>query len=269
MVVIGNKYEIKALIGSGTFGKIYKGINIRTQEEVALKIEPINLETNSLKHETKIYQYLNGTNGIPSLKWYGLDVNHRYMVINLLGDSLSTLKNKYDIISLDVTIQIGLNALEILKSIHEKGLIHRDIKPDNLLFGLKVDKKQLYLIDFGICKRYVNDEGLHMEQKSVSKIIGSLNYCSINSHNCMELSRRDDLISLGYVLIFLSWGKLPWENISNTEKIKTQKELLISNISLPGIPDIFIQYLKYTCNLEFHQKPDYEYIKNIFQEYKE
>lgn len=97
MVIIGKKYELISIIGSGTFGKIYKGKNIRTQEEVAIKMESIQSEINSLKHESKIYQYLNGNKGIPLLKWYGCELEHYYMVINLLGDSLSKLQEKYQV----------------------------------------------------------------------------------------------------------------------------------------------------------------------------
>lgn len=264
MVIIGNKYEIKRLIGSGSFGKIYEGINIRTKEELAIKIEPIHLETNSLKYETKIYQYLNGTNGIASLKWYGTDMSYRYMVITLLGDSLSFLTNKYGFFSLEVTFQIALNSIDIIQSIHDKGLIHRDIKPDNFLFGKGANKNKLNIIDFGICKRYTNDDGKHNEFKKISKIIGSLNYCSINAHELCELSRRDDLESLGYILIYLSSGQLPWENLTLEEEIGKRKKLLTSNIKIPGIEDILITYLNYVKKLEFTETPDYDYIKKLF-----
>jgi len=264
MVVIGKKYELIEIIGSGTFGKIYKGKNIRTQEEVAVKMESINSEINSLKHESKIYQYLNGNKGIPTLKWYGCDLDHHYMVINLLGDSLSNLQQKHRFFSLEVTKKIGINSLKLLKIIHEKGLVHRDIKPDNFLFGLNDLKHELHIIDFGVCKRYTNDEGNHIEMKKISKIIGSLNYCSINSHNLCELSRRDDLESLGYMLINLSCGNLIWDKLTFPNVIKERKELLTSSqTSIPGIPDIFVNYLKYVESLEFEERPDYEFIENL------
>ena len=119
MVIIGNKFEIKRCIGSGTFGKIYEGVNIRSNELVAIKMEPLNSEVNSLKHETKIYQYLNGTDGIPSLKWYGSDLNHRYMVINLLKNSLTEILQQNTFLSLKPTFEIGINIIYILRAIHE------------------------------------------------------------------------------------------------------------------------------------------------------
>jgi serine/threonine protein kinase len=265
MVIIGKKYELIELIGSGNFGKIYKGKNIRTNEDVAIKMESIHCEIDSLKHESKIYQYLNGSKGIPILKWYGCDIEHHYMVINLLGDSISKLQQKHEVFSLEVTKKIGINVLKLLKTIHEKGLVHRDIKPDNFLFGLGELKHNLHIIDFGLCKRYTTDEGKHIEMKKISKIIGSLNYCSINAHNLRELSRRDDLESLGYMLIKLSCGNLIWEKIDSPLIVKERKELLTSSqTSIPGIPNIFINYLKYIQTLEFEEKPDYEFIENLF-----
>jgi len=267
MLIIGKKYELIEVIGSGTFGKIYKGKNIRTQEEVAVKLESIKSEVNSLKHESKIYQYLNGNKGIPLLKWYGYDLEHYYMVINLLGDSLSKLQQKHHVFSLEVTKKIGINCLKLLKLIHEKGLVHRDIKPDNFLFGLNDLKHELHIIDFGVCKRYTNDEGQHIPMKKISKIIGSLNYCSVNAHHLSELSRRDDLESLGYMLINLSCGNLIWDRITSSNLIKERKELITSSqTSIPGIAEEFIDFLKYVKSLAFEEKPDYELLENFFSE---
>lgn len=264
MVIIGNKFEIKQCIGSGTFGKIYEGINIRSQEPIAIKMEPLNTEINSLKHETKIYQYLNGTDGIPSLKWYGSDLNHRYMVISLLKNSLTEILELNTILSLKDTFTIGINIIYILKSIHEKGLIHRDIKPDNFLFGIGENNSKIYLIDYGMCKRFTLDQGNHIEIKKVSQIIGSLNYCSLNTHNLIEQSRRDDLESVAYILIYLSIGNLLWDKITSSEGIKERKEALISDIKIPGISDTIIDYLKYIRNLEFIETPNYEWIIELF-----
>jgi len=266
MVIIGNKFEIKKCIGTGTFGKIYEGNNIRSQEAVAIKMEPLTLEINSLKHETKIYQYLNGTEGVPTLKWYGTDLNHRYMVINLLQNSLTDILQQNSFLSLKDTFTIGINIISILKSIHEKGLIHRDIKPDNFLFGIGENTCKIYLIDYGMCKRYSNEQGNHIDPKQISQIIGSINYCSVNTHNLIEQSRRDDLESVAYILLYLSTGNLLWEKINSSQGVKERKEVLTSDIKIPGISYSLLNYLKYTRNLEFKEKPDYEWIIQLFNE---
>ena len=115
-----------------------------------------------------------------------------------------------------------------------------------------------------MCKRYTKDNGEHMKMGKIKKIIGSLNYCSINSHLLNELSRRDDMEMIGYVLINISCGNLLWETLTNENEIMKRKILLTSNIKIPGIPDVFILYLKYVKNLGFEEKPDYEYIRELF-----
>jgi serine/threonine protein kinase len=108
MKLINNKYNLLEKIGEGSFGSIYRGQNIRTSEYVAIKIEPINNETKLLKNESLIYQYLNNSSGIPSVKWFGKDEINYYMVINLLGESLEQVKNKFGTFSLQLILKIGI-----------------------------------------------------------------------------------------------------------------------------------------------------------------
>jgi len=133
--LIGNKYILLELIGSGSFGSIYKGENVRTKEKVAIKVEPVKNETRLLKNETIIYNRLSNKPGIPDIKWYGKDDENYYMVLNLLGESLESLKERKGSFSLKTTLQMGINILDLLLTIHEAGLIHRDVKPDNFLLS--------------------------------------------------------------------------------------------------------------------------------------
>ena len=227
-------------------------------------MEALNTDICTLKYETKIYQYLNGTLGVPILKWYGCDQNYRYMVINLLKLSLSDLIDQNHYLSLQNTLEIGIYIIQILKSIHEKGLIHRDIKPNNFLFGTGDNQNKLYLIDYGMCKKYVTNTGDHILPKNINNILGSLNYCSINNHNLIEPSRRDDLESVGYILIYLLNGNLIWEKIRSPSIIKERKEVLTKDIKIPGIHDIIITYLKYIRGLEFSENPNYDWIIELF-----
>ena len=262
-ITINNKYVIIHKIGEGSFGTIYKCQNIRTKEYVAIKVEPIENGTKLLKNESKIYTYLGVCEGIPSVKWFGKDALNYYMVINLLGESLESLKTRYKRFSLQLILQIGINVIHLLKTIHDKGLIHRDVKPDNFLFGLDANKNKLYIIDFGFCKVYKNDDQ-HIELKKTNNIVGSLSYASINSHRFMELSRRDDLESLGYVLIYLYLDRLPWQNIDR-ELNETIKHMKIDIVNLTILPDIFKNYLTYVRNLGFGENPDYNYLIELFQ----
>jgi serine/threonine protein kinase len=261
MTLINNKYKIIEQIGSGSFGEIYKGENTRTNEFVAIKIEPISSNYKLLKNESIIYQYLTNTTGIPNVKWFGKDETNYYMVINLLGDSLQTIKNVKGNFSLKLVLQIGIQIITILKTIHDKGLVHRDIKPDNFLLSKDVKNKQLYIIDFGFCKTYINNDA-HIELKRTNSIIGSLTYASINSHNLIELSRRDDLESLGYMLIYLYKGNLEWQKIEDSKRIVLMKQNIVNN---RNIPEIFCDYLKCVRCLEFEEQPNYNLLMDMFK----
>jgi serine/threonine protein kinase len=261
-VTINNKYLIIKKIGEGSFGTIYKGRNIRTNEYVAIKVEPIRKGTKLLKNESIIYNHLNNCVGIPSVKWFGKDKINYYMVINLLGESLQDLKNKNTSFSLKLTLQIGINIINLLKTIHNKGFVHRDIKPDNFLLGLNNKSNQIYIIDFGLCKPYIYKEK-HIDIKSSHSLIGSKTYASINAHDFIELSRRDDLESLGYMMLYFYLGELSWQHLieGSNEDIKYMKK----NLKLESIPEVLVNYIKYVKNMEFNENPNYYLIIDNFK----
>jgi casein kinase I family protein HRR25 len=273
-IIINNKYKIIENIGEGSFGTIFKGQNIRTLEYVAIKVESIENELKFLKNESKIYQYLKNSLGVPSVKWFGKDDRYYYMVINLLGKSLQNIKNEMGVFSLKRVLEIGIKLVSLLNMIHDKGLIHRDIKPDNFLYDTNNDGESIYIIDFGFCKSYIINNN-HIKEKKTKSLIGSQTYASINSHNCNELSRRDDLESLGYMLIYFYLGSFPWQNnfqCKNSlaanfkenlnEKIKLLKEKIIYDNSLP---EVLLNYMKYVRSLDFEEAPNYELIINSFR----
>lgn len=264
MNLINKKYLLIDRIGSGAFGSIYRGQNVRTKEFVAIKVEPIMHDLKLLKNESNIYNFLSGLEGIPTIKWYGKDNKNYYMVINLLGKSLQSLIEESSKISLLLTLKIGIKILNILKSIHDKGLVHRDIKPDNFLFGLNSQIKHIYIIDFGFCKSYLDANGNHNTIKKNHNIIGSYNYASIMSHKRVELSRRDDMESLCYLLLYLCSGFLPWSNISNENEIVILKYNIINDANYE-YPKIFIELLKYVRSMEFEEKPNYYLIIDNFK----
>jgi serine/threonine protein kinase len=271
--IINKKYKLLDKIGEGSFGSIYKAHNIRTEEYVAIKVEPIENATKLLKNESTIYHYLNNVPRIPTVKWYGKDEYNYYMVINLLGKSLKDFKNKHYIFPLKLVLQIGIQLIELLQKIHEKGLIHRDIKPDNFLFGLNDESKNLHIIDFGFCKSFIQDDK-HMPLKKTHNLIGSHTYASVNAHKFIELSRRDDIESLGYMLIYFYLGSLPWQDISElsvtNENMHENMHETIINLKTQllfttSIPIVLINYMKYVRNLEFEEKPNYTLLIDNFK----
>jgi serine/threonine protein kinase len=258
MNIINNKYKIIDKLGAGCFGEIYKGENIRTNEQVAIKVEPIATNLKLLKNESVIYHYLAGTTGIPIVKWFGKDTVNYYMVLNLLGQSLQTLLKSKVIFSLKLVLQIGLQIIFILKSIHEKGLVHRDIKPDNFLLGNNDNKKQIYIIDFGFCKSIENVTNA----KKTTGLIGSLTYASLNAHNYTELSYRDDLESLGYMLIYFYQGYLEWQKTEDVTTIIQMKQAVVNNEKIPIVLRDFIKEVK---QLDFKEMPDYNSLITLFE----
>jgi len=255
MELINNKYKLLEKIGEGSFGSIYKGENIRTQEQVAIKVEPISNNLKLLKNESVIYQYLVGTEGVPNVKWFGKDTVNYYMVLNLLGDSLQSVLNSKKTFSLKLVLQMGLQIFFILKSIHEKGLAHRDIKPDNFLLGNNNNKKQIYIIDFGFCKTVTN-------MKKTTGLIGSLTYASLNAHNYTELSYHDDLESLGYMLIYFYQGFLDWQKTEDIKLIIQMKQQVVDN---EKIPVVLRNFLRSVRQLTFKEIPDYNSLINLLK----
>ena len=259
---MNSKYKLLEPIGSGSFGSVYKGQNNRTGEYVAIKIEPVAAEIKLLRHESVVYQYLNGVPGIPSVRWFGIDGENYYMVLSLLGESLEAAKQRIGHFSLETTMSIGIQALDILMSLHEKYMIHRDVKPANFVFGVGSNKKQLNIIDLGFCKSFTREKR-HIEQTRTTSLIGSQSFASLNAHDCVSLSRRDDLESLGYLLLYLNLGKLPWQDETLTNDIIRQMKYdLVYDTT---IPTIFTDYFTNIRGLGFTQRPDYLSLIDYFK----
>ena len=191
------------------------------------------------------------------------------MVLNLLGPSLQTVLKSKETFSLKLVLQIGLQIFFILKSIHEKGLAHRDIKPDNFAIGY-TELNKLFCIDFGLSKRYITKNNEHIPFVNTRKFVGTARYSSIASHKQKEQSRKDDLESIAYILVYLYKARLPWMGIKNKDKKekyrligekkdKTKVEELCS-----GMPKEFVVFLKYVKNLDFNEKPHYSALKKMF-----
>jgi len=260
--IIVNKYQIEKQIGKGVFGYVYQGFHLRTREKVAIKMEPINKNQQSLKNETRVYQYLNGCPGVAKLRWFGTDSKHYYLVIDLLGMSLSTYLEQTKKISLPLIFKWAVQMITILESIHDKGMIHRDIKPDNFLMDPNTGIENIYLIDFGFCKTFLKQGSReHIETGYTTSLIGTPTFASIRSHENKELSRRDDLESIAYVLIFLYLGYLPWSNVLR-EKMMEKKRDFFEKSS--GVPQVFLSFLKGVQQLGFKERPFYDDYKKMF-----
>ena len=144
--------------------------------------------------------------------------------MDLLGPSLEDLFTKYNKkISLESIIKISIQMLKRIKYIHSKGIIHRDIKPDNFLIGVHHRESTVYLVDFGLAKKYIKDNQ-HIPYRENKTLTGTVRYASLNTHLGIEQSRRDDLECLAYVLFYFLKGSLPWQNLrANSKREKFEK----------------------------------------------
>ena len=266
-LIVEKKYKIISKLGEGSFGKIFSGVNTNTDEEVAVKIEKLD-ENSLLKNEAKVYKLLENIPGIPRLRSYGTEGKFNYMVIDLLDKSLEDIRIKSgNTLSLKIVLALGIQMLKRIECVHLEGIIHRDIKPDNFL--MKKDNNQIYLIDFGLSKRYLDNFDNHIKLGTGRKLMGTARYASINIHNGITPSRRDDLESIGYVLLYLLIGYLPWQNIKGETREKrykligkVKKETNLWDIS-KNIPGELIIFINYCRSLSFYEKPNYNYLKNL------
>lgn len=258
--MIANKYKLLNKLSQGSFGTVYKAENIRTGDLVAIKIEPKSGDNKSLKSEAKIYQYLAKLDGFPQLKWYGSTDKVTYLVTDLLDHSIYDLVKIQGRLEMEIVLLLGKQMIQRLQVLHNYFLLHRDIKPQNFMLNITTNK--LYLIDFGFSKRY-NYDGNHIKQSKISKIIGTPNFVSINVHKGIEPSRRDDVESCIYIMIYMLFGKLSWSKETDLKNMCLKKEQL-TNLEKPLIPEFLKQLLIYVRTLAFDECPDYDEIIKVF-----
>nr|CAD1824277.1 unnamed protein product [Ananas comosus var. bracteatus] len=254
---VGNKFRLGRKIGSGSFGEIYLGTNIQTNEEVAIKLENVKTKHPQLLYEAKLYRILQGGTGIPNVRWFGVEGDYNVLVMDLLGPSLEDLFNFCSRkLSLKTVLMLADQMINRIEFVHSKSFLHRDIKPDNFLMGLGRRANQVYIIDFGLAKKYRDTTThQHIPYRENKNLTGTARYASVNTHLGIEQSRRDDLESLGYVLMYFLRGSLPWQGLKagtkkqKYEKISERKVATSIEALCRGYPSEFASYFHYCRSL--------------------
>ena len=300
------KYYVDKKIGKGQFGTVYKGINTRNGEQIAIKTELKTTEYKILKHETTVLNHLynNGCRCTPIVYWYGIYSQYTCLVMPFYDCPLDVYISSHSI-TIPQLYKIMGKCIEILENIHIHYVIHRDIKPQNFMVfypnGEETSEKELFLIDFGLSTFYVDDVKKHVLQNGEKKeyVVGNTKFMSYNIHDGIDATRRDDLISLGYIYLYIIFGSLPWD-INNTKndyiappngeqvnelyaihsknqyrKSKKDWDYLsghilsiineqIDNIEYKECLEKIYKYLDYCYHLGFSTTPNYEGLRSIY-----
>lgn len=270
--LVASRFRIQGGIGSGSYSEVYLAIDELLSDQVAVKVEWQYAEKgDKLLGEAKFYEALGKSGDVPTVRWSGVQGEYNMMVMDLLGPSLDYFFKECGKFGLKTVCMLAPQIIDRLEFVHQRGILYRDIKPHNFLMGTGQSSSRVFIVDFGLAKRYIDDKGEHIKcsTKKKSGVTGTVRYSSINIHNGLDASRRDDLEATGYMLVHLLKGDLPWlglkarskrskHKLIGRRKIETSDEDLCKDL-----PGEFCEYFRYCRSLSFDQRPDYDYLRGL------
>jgi casein kinase 1 len=274
-------YQVTKLLGMGSFGNVSSAFHVLTGSEVAIKMEvPSDTPTAPvvLPYEALVYDLLRGHPGIPSCKWSGIDRGSHILILDQVGANLQQLRRLCrGELSLKTVVMLAVEMLDRIEFVHSRGIILRDIKPENFAMGIGEKSHIVYLFDFGLAKLYVDPStGAHIPYREGRTALGTMRYSSYNVHFGREQARRDDLEALGNVLLYLLHGKLPWQGIyapSKEAKWRRMGEMKAGSAAFRDLlarsPAEFTTYFDHCRSLKFEEKPNYALLRQLFSQIME
>ena len=263
-----SKYKTIKKLGEGSFGKVYKASY--NNKLFAIKFEKKSSNQSLLESEATIMNYLK-CKYIPNIESFGQNNEYNILIMQLMDKSLEDLINIYKTFSIKTTCLLAYQMINILQFIHDNHIIHRDIKPDNFVMGIKEKNQNLYILDFGLAKKYRSSKNLvQYPLIKKKKLTGTARYASINALEEYEQSRRDDLESVSYVLMYFLRGNLPWQGLKvkvkeeRYQKILEKKKETTSEELCKGFPKEFSMFVSYSRNLGYYDEPKYKKLRKMF-----
>jgi len=255
-------YTVGAILGHGKFGVVYEGTTKKDNKRVAIKMEKSDCTYKVLKHEATVLNYLYrcGVKCIPKLYWFGQHLGNTCLVMSHFSSNL----HEYTVRKGPATVMV--KCLDILEHIHRHHILHRDIKPQNFM----TNGDDLYLIDFGLSTVFIDENNGHVRKPDPAHIVGSPRYVSYYNHCGEPMGRRDDLLSLGYMYMYIENGTLPWDcaigsetSVCSPANILRRDEKAWHKLS--GYTEGPIRmYLKYCYELKYDDKPNYQILMELF-----
>ncbi|KAG1057556.1 hypothetical protein G6F43_000605 [Rhizopus delemar] len=308
-VIIADQWIVLGRIGEGSFGEVFEAEDIDTGRKYAVKREPIKMRNRQIKHENIIYDVLAGGPGIPQCHWHGQHDEFDCIVMDLLGPNVNQLKEFLKKLPIEVVVDFGCQMVTIVEHIHKRGLVYRDIKPDNFLFSSQcflpepemiestddhgmsmikyryptceeifqkwnVSHPKLYLVDFGLTTWWKNpatEKPYPETKKDYRNRAGTARYASLHVHRGKPHARRDDIESIGYLLLDLVLGTLPWTGIqarnsrAGWDKMKQIKEDTFMDDLCAGLPQGLLKFIEYARKIKFAEEPNYELLRQLLQ----
>jgi casein kinase 1 len=277
--IANGRFIVKTKLGNGSFGDIFSGIDTWHEDrDVAIKLEHVKSRHPQLLYEAKVYKVLHSSSqpavGIPHMYWAGTEGDFNIMVMDLCGPCLEDLFTYCGRqFTLKTTLLLADQMLRRLELFHTSHFLHRDIKPENFVMGQGDRAHHLYLVDFGLSKRYWDPRlSQHIPYKEGKPLTGTARYCSVNTHLGVEQSRRDDLESVGFLLVYFARGSLPWQGLriadqaQKTARIGEKKIATSLDFLCKDLPPVFLKFAKQCRGLKFEETPNYEGMRALFGE---